>query len=74
MKISSKGQITIPIDIRSKFGFLPDTEITFIEKEDGVLLKKYQNQNDRGNKLILHMSGKSTVKMSTDTIMKLTRS
>lgn len=74
MRISSKGQITIPIDIRSKFGFFPDTEITFVEKEDGILLKKYQNKNNRGSKLILNMSGKSTVKMSTDTIMKLTRS
>ncbi|WP_425361598.1 AbrB/MazE/SpoVT family DNA-binding domain-containing protein [Candidatus Tisiphia endosymbiont of Ceraclea dissimilis] len=74
MRVSSKGQVTIPINIRSKFGFLPDTEITFIEREDGVLLKKYQNQHNRGSKLLLHMSGKSTVKMSTDTIMKLTRS
>ena len=74
MRVSSKGQVTIPVDIRSKFGFLPDTEISFIEKEDGVLIRKHQNNNNRGSKLLLHMSGKSTVKMSTDSIMKLTRS
>jgi AbrB family looped-hinge helix DNA binding protein len=26
MRITSKGQVTIPMEIREKMGFLPDTE------------------------------------------------
>ncbi|WP_425364176.1 AbrB/MazE/SpoVT family DNA-binding domain-containing protein [Candidatus Tisiphia endosymbiont of Hybos culiciformis] len=73
MRISSKGQITIPINIRNKFGFLPDTELSFIEKDDGVLIKKHQSNKHRGIKLLAHLSGKTTVKMSTDEIIRLTR-
>ena len=29
MKITSKGQVTIPIHIREQFGLLPDTEVVF---------------------------------------------
>lgn len=74
MKISTKGQVTIPIDIRSKLGMLPNTEIAFVLHKDGVLIKKENNHNHRGIKLIQQLSGKSTSNMSTDEIMKLTRS
>ncbi|XVN44491.1 MAG: AbrB/MazE/SpoVT family DNA-binding domain-containing protein [Rickettsia hoogstraalii] len=40
MKISTKGQITIPINIRSKLGMLPNTEISFVLHKDGVFIKK----------------------------------
>ncbi|XVN42918.1 MAG: AbrB/MazE/SpoVT family DNA-binding domain-containing protein [Candidatus Rickettsia vulgarisii] len=73
MKVSSKGQVIIPVDIRSKFGFLPNTEIAFIEKIDGVLIKKYRNNKKKGKKLLDNMSGKGGVKISTDEIMKLIR-
>jgi AbrB family looped-hinge helix DNA binding protein len=36
MRITSKGQVTIPQSIREKYGFMPDTEIDFIEDNDGV--------------------------------------
>ena len=29
MRITSKGQVTIPIEIREKLGLVPDTEVTF---------------------------------------------
>ncbi|MCX4084373.1 MAG: AbrB/MazE/SpoVT family DNA-binding domain-containing protein [Rickettsia sp.] len=74
MKISTKGQITIPINIRSKLGMLPNTEISFVLHKDGVFIKKEKNSNQRGIKLIQQLSGKSTSNMSTDEIMKLTRS
>lgn len=74
MKISTKGQITIPINIRSKLGMLPNTEISFVLHKDGVFIKKEKNSNQRGIKLIRQLSGKSTSNMSTDEIMKLTRS
>ena len=29
MRITSKGQVTIPVEIREKAGFLPDTKVEF---------------------------------------------
>ena len=38
MRVSSKGQVTIPVDIRTRFGFLPDTEVQFVVDDDTVKL------------------------------------
>jgi AbrB family looped-hinge helix DNA binding protein len=38
--ISSKGQITIPIEIRSKLGLNPGTVVTFEITKNGALLRK----------------------------------
>ncbi len=74
MKITSKGQVTIPRDIRIKMGFLPHTEVEFIVRDNTVqLVKKENSASSRGKALTEMMRGKATVKMSTDEIMKLTR-
>ena len=38
--ISSKGQITVPIDVREQLGLSPGTVVEFEVRPDGVLLKK----------------------------------
>jgi AbrB family looped-hinge helix DNA binding protein len=38
--ISSKGQITVPVEIRSKLGLNPGTVVTFQMTKDGALLRK----------------------------------
>ena len=40
MRITSKGQVTIPIEIREKMGFLPNTEVEFQIKGDTVRMKR----------------------------------
>ena len=52
---------------------LPKEQAT-TKNKDGVLIKKETNSNPKGIKLIQQLSGKSTSNMSTDEIMKLTRS
>ena len=74
MRITSKGQVTIPIEIREKLGFLPDTEVEFKIKGNSVeLVRAKGKEQQRGRKLISQMRGKATVRMSTDEIMALTR-
>lgn len=73
MKITSKGQVTIPLEVREKMGFLPDTEVEFKISGNTVLLKKAGAQSKRSRDLIGRMRGKATVKMATDEIMALTR-
>jgi AbrB family looped-hinge helix DNA binding protein len=72
LRITSKGQITIPKQWREKLGFLPGIEVEFIPEEDCLkIVKKRTGVN--GEDLIRHMRGRGTVNLSTDEIMALTR-
>ena len=73
MRITTKGQVTIPMEIREKMGFLPDTEVEFVMEGNSVLLKRIERQSRRSRSLIARLRGKGTVKMTTDEIMALTR-
>jgi AbrB family looped-hinge helix DNA binding protein len=73
MRITSKGQVTIPMEIREKMGLLPDTEVEFQIDGNTVCLKKSGAQSRRSRNLISRLRGKGTVRMTTDEIMALTR-
>jgi AbrB family looped-hinge helix DNA binding protein len=75
MRITSKGQVTIPADIRERAGLLPHTEVDF--EFDGravrILRTDARGKSGRGARLIAHLRGRGDVAMSTDAIMALTR-
>jgi len=73
LRITSKGQITIPIAIREKMGFMPYTEVEFDVEGETLRLKKLDGVHGRGRALIVNMRGKATAGMSTEEIMNLTR-
>ncbi len=73
MKITSKGQVTIPVEIREKLGLTPNTEVEFEVIGDSVYLKKATVKPTPGKSLVEMMRDKATVKMTTDEIMTLTR-
>lgn len=73
MRVTTKGQVTIPQEIRRKLNIQPSTEVEFVEDEDGrVYLVKKSNQP--ANKRFFKLRGIATVKMTTEEIMALTRS
>src|SRR5882762_3160564 len=73
MRITSKGQVTIPIEIRKKAGLRPNTEVTFTMSRGVVILKKATDAAHRGHRLVETMRGKATTGLTTDQIMALTR-
>jgi len=74
MRISSKGQVTIPVEIREQLGLLPDTEIEFAVDGDTVRIARSQAARaSRGQRLVEHLRGKGSVQMTTDEILALTR-
>jgi AbrB family looped-hinge helix DNA binding protein len=73
MKVTEKGQITIPQEIREKYGFLPESEVQFVEEQGVVYLTKAPEKSERGKKLTEHMRNKATIKMTTEQIMQLIR-
>jgi len=73
MKITAKGQVTIPQKLRNKLGFLPGTEVEFISDGNSLKLIKKKTAPGKGEQLIKHLRGKATIRLSTDEIMNLTR-
>ena len=70
MKISERGQITIPQPLRDRYGLLPDTEVEFIEREGGLMLVKSPGNR---RKRIRAMYGQVKTGMTTDGLMALLR-
>ena len=76
MRITSKGQVTIPQDIRERAGFLPNTDVDFVVDGDRVSLVKSSQRRrpTRGDMLIGHLQQRrGRITMTTDEIMALTR-
>jgi len=75
MRITSKGQVTIPQDLREQFGLLPDTEVDFVVRRNAIHLVKAKQSRKatRGEIIVSRMRGRATGGMSTDEIMALTR-
>ena len=75
MRITSKGQVTIPQNIREQAGLLPYTEVEFVLDGDGVRIVKAEDREvaRRGSIVLRRLRGSATVSMSTDEIMALTR-
>lgn len=77
MKVTVKGQITIPLALRERFGLNPGTEVEFIPDGGALLLKPRQRKKagpDRFSTWLAKARGSATCKtMTTDEIMALTR-
>jgi AbrB family looped-hinge helix DNA binding protein len=74
MRITSKGQVTIPLDIREQLGLIPGTEVDFAIDGQGVrLIKAKRSKRSIGRAIVEHMRGRGTGTMTTDQLMKLLR-
>ena len=74
MRLTSKGQITIPQEFREKLGLLPYSEVEFELDGDAVRIRKARKGAGRGDGLVRRIRGTATTGMTTDEILKLTRS
>jgi AbrB family looped-hinge helix DNA binding protein len=72
MRVTTKGQVTIPQEIREKFGITPAVEIDFLEEKGRIFLVKKAGAPQK-NKRFRKLRGIASVKMTTDEIMALTR-
>ncbi|RKX73676.1 MAG: AbrB/MazE/SpoVT family DNA-binding domain-containing protein [Spirochaetes bacterium] len=73
MKVTVKGQVTIPQHIREKLGITPSTEVDFVEEGNRVFLVKRKGEGTAARKFA-KLRGIATVKMTTEEILALTRS
>ena len=74
MRITSKGQVTIPQAIREQCGLLPHTEVRFELEEGRLLLVKQYSPGGRGEEgLRLLRQARLRTRLSTDELLALCR-
>ena len=73
MRITTKGQVTIPQEFREALGLLPHSEVEFELDGDSVRIRKARKSTSRGAAIVARMKGTATSRLSTDQIMKFTR-
>lgn len=76
MRITTKGQVTIPQDVRERAGLMPGTDVEFVIEAGVVRLVKSQPQArrpTRGQKLVEGLRGAGDFRMTTDEIVALLR-
>jgi AbrB family looped-hinge helix DNA binding protein len=77
MRISTKGQVTIPQEIRDALGLLPNTEVTFDIVDGEARIRKATSKSkssSRGDGVLANLrSIRPSNKLTTDEIMSLMR-
>jgi len=71
-KVTTKGQVTIPQEIREQLGIHPGSTVEFAVEGDVVTLRKSQ-ENGRGALIVERLRGVAPPGLTTDEIMALTR-
>jgi AbrB family looped-hinge helix DNA binding protein len=76
MQVTSKGQVTIPQEIRNRLGLLPHTKVAFELAGDHARIRKAGRETGasaRGRLALEALRGTADVRMNTDEIMALAR-
>ena len=74
--VTTKGQVTIPKEVRDLLGITPGTSVTFEMEPDGrVVLRKADTtgRNVTSPSRFARLRGSATAGLTTDEIMALTR-
>ncbi len=73
MRVTEKGQVTIPKELRDALGIGAGTEVEFERRRDTIVVRKASAGNQRGHRVVERLRGRGDVTLSTDEIMALTR-
>ena len=71
MRITTKGQVTIPLNIRKKLGLTSHSEVEFVEEKGRVVVRKAKNGQPTPRFRALR--GRANVRLTTEEILRLTR-
>lgn len=73
MKITTKGQVTIPRRFRLKFGLLPHTNVIFEEADGCVVVRPVLSKRELIEERLRKVRGGVGRGVRTDEIMRFTR-
>jgi AbrB family looped-hinge helix DNA binding protein len=73
MRITSKGQVTIPLEMRRRFGLEPHSEVEFVPLNHLLTVRPKEDLKSRIAQKLKTATGRATHKVTTDAIMDMTR-
>ncbi len=73
MKLNSKGQVTIPADLRHRHGFTEGDDVDVVEDGSTLRIVHRTAGETRGERLVNRIRGRATTGLSTDELMDLLR-
>ena len=73
MRVTTKGQVTIPMEIREQLDIHPGAEVEFVVEGNAVKMIPMKKATRHGKRIIEQLRGKATMRMTTDEILALTR-
>ncbi|MBA2429794.1 MAG: AbrB/MazE/SpoVT family DNA-binding domain-containing protein [Thermoleophilaceae bacterium] len=72
MRITSKGQVTIPQELRERYGLGAGTEVEVVASEEGALIRALPPR-DRGAALVAQLRDRADGGIGADAVLRLTR-
>jgi antitoxin PrlF len=69
MRVTQKGQVTIPVEVRRALGIRPGSDVEFEVDEQGARILV---DRDRAAREVARMRGAGDVELTTDEILGLT--
>lgn len=73
MRLNSKGQVTIPAQLRRTHGFAPGDEVEVVDDGGSLRIVHAAPDASRGGRIVARMRGRATTASSTDELMALLR-
>ncbi|MGH9268346.1 MAG: AbrB/MazE/SpoVT family DNA-binding domain-containing protein [Acidimicrobiales bacterium] len=73
MRVSEKGQVTIPKHLRDELGIGHGTEVEFHRDDQSIVIRKLDSGDTRGSRMVGRLRGRGDVQLTTEQIMALTR-
>ncbi len=73
MRLNSKGQLTIPAELRRRYRLDPGDEVEVIEVGDTLQIRRRKGSHSRGDRAVERLRGTASTTMTTDEIMTLLR-
>ncbi len=73
MRLSKKGQVTIPAPLRLRHGLRAGDEVEVVEDPGGLLIVPVGDTRGRGDRLVQGLRGRATTPLTTDQLLRLLR-
>jgi len=72
VRVTTKGQVTIPLEFRERFGMGPGTEVEVVAGEGGALVRPAAAR-PRGAEIIARLRDRADGGLDADAVLRLTR-
>ncbi|GAA4369541.1 AbrB/MazE/SpoVT family DNA-binding domain-containing protein [Agromyces bauzanensis] len=73
MRLNSKGQVTIPAELRHRLGFMEGDEVEVVEDGNSLRIVHADAADSRGRRAVARMRGSASTTRTTDELMRLLR-